>query len=206
MVMLVVALLATVGYVVVLGIRQWLRARTLARLAGERTLRFSRDDAWNLPEQFCDFALMRCGHSARASHISHGRLHGQNIRAFNFRYEVGHGTRRMTRHYGVVVAEMAAPMPETLMWNRHDAEHAPADMHQADREVGCWACTGNGVLADIVRDGALSLAEEGLSVQAQGKHVMFALPGWQGEWWNYTMWLDQVAALLDQMNSVARDA
>jgi hypothetical protein len=195
MAMMVVALLATVVYIVVLGIRQWLQARKLSELAGKRSLRFSRDDPFDLPEALAEFALMKCGHSCRASNVAYGRLDELAVRAFTFRYEVGHGTRRMTRHYGVVVADVARELPELLMWNQHDADHAPADFHQTDRQVDCWTYTGNNVLADIVSDSAGALGEKGLSVQVRGKTVMLALPGRQ----DYTAWLDPARRLLDAM-------
>ncbi len=203
MAMLVVALLATVAYIVVMGIRQWLRARTLSRLAGELQLRFTREDPFDLAESLRDFALMNSGHSCRASHVSHGRLGEMPVRAFNLRYEVGHGTRRLTRHYSVIVADLQRDLPPVLMWNQHDAENMPADIHQVDRQVGCWACTGSGILADTVKDGVTALAEEGLSVEVRGRAAMLALPGRHGPWWNYTLWLDSAKRLLETLAETA---
>jgi hypothetical protein len=189
MAILVVALVATVLYIVAMGIRQRRQARTLARLTAELSLRFSRDDPLELPEALSEFSLVAGGHSARASHVAYGRLDEMDVAAFNFRYEVGHGTRRLTRHYSMFLARVGHDLPPVVMWNTRDPDVTPVDMHRVDQHVAGWACTGSRILADIVKDTAGELAGKGLSVEVRHRQMLLALPGRQSAWWNYTTWL-----------------
>ena len=190
LVILVIALLAAMISFVVMGIRHLGRARVLARHSHERGLRFSREDPFNIPKRYRDFALISCGHSPRACNVSHGRIDLWNVRAFDFRYEVGHGTRRMTCHYSAIIIDTRIDLPDVLMWNDADAEHAPLGVREGDGRVDCWCFTGSCALADVLKNAADSLAPEGLSMQVRGPMLMLTLPAIHRRQWDYTVWMD----------------
>ena len=192
---LVIALVAAMISFVVMGTRHLGRSRTLARHSHERGMRFSREDPFGVPERYRDFALISCGHSPRACNVSHGQIDSWNVRAFDFRYEVGHGTRRMTCHYSVIVIDTQIDFPNVLMWSDADAEHAPLEVRRSDGHVDCWCFTGSGALADVLRNAAGSLVAEGLSMQVRGSMLMVALPAFHRRGWDYTVWMDTAMKL-----------
>ena len=169
-------LVAAVISFAIMGLLQRRRTRRLARKAHEMGMRFSPDDPFNVPRRYAGFAMIGCGHSPRASNVTYGRLDGQPIRAFDFRYEVGHGTRRLTRHYSVIVCEADSPMRPLLMWHEQDAECAPLALHGSDRRVACWRYAGSQAGASALAAVFGPLAEEGLSLQISGTAVMFCVP------------------------------
>ncbi|MGA2265235.1 MAG: hypothetical protein ABSH10_02255 [Phycisphaerae bacterium] len=142
--LLAVPVAAAIAFVVG-GARQVRRRNRLARAAHEADLMFSVEDPFGVPRRYADFALISAGHGARATHVTYGRLGGLPIRAFDFRYEIGHGTRRHTRHYGVVVVEVESPLSPFLLWSRRDGEWAPLAVQQADSVSDGWSCRGEGV-------------------------------------------------------------
>jgi hypothetical protein len=150
---------------VVGGARQVRRRNRLARAAHEAGLLFSVEDPFGVPRRYADFAVISAGHGARATHVTYGRLGGLPIRAFDFRYEIGHGTRRHTRHYGVVVVEVEVPLPPFLLWSNRDGDLAPLAVRQAESESDGWSCRGEGAawaLAHLSGD----LAREASGIEA----------------------------------------
>lgn len=198
---LVIALLAAMISFVVMGIHHLGRARVLARCSHEQGMRFSREDPFNIPKRYRDFALISRGHSPRACNVSHGRIDSWNVRAFEFRYEIGHGTRRLTCHYSAIIIDTQIDLPDVLMWNDADAEHAPLAVREGDGRVDCWCFTGNRELAEVLKNATDSLAAEGLSMQVRGAMLMLALPAIHRQQWDYTGWLD--AAM--QLPGILRD-
>jgi len=146
-ILLVFVLVAACGSFVVMGLMQSRRTRRLRREANELGLRFSVDDPFDVLRRYADFALIGCGHSARAGDVTYGRLGARLVRAFNFRYEVGHGTRRTTRHYNVVVIESEGSFARVLMWNDNDSDAAPLQARAPDGHVGCWSYRGDAEVA-----------------------------------------------------------
>ncbi|MCL2700676.1 MAG: hypothetical protein FWE88_03155 [Phycisphaerae bacterium] len=145
--LLLVLSLAAAGLAVltVVSLRQRRRMR-LARVASDLGFRYSREDLFNVPVRYAEFALVTSGHCLLASNVISGHLEGLAVRAFDFQYEVGHGTRRMTRQYGVVVVEMPSPLPRLLMW--HNGDFTPIPARQATQTRGPWSFLGNAELAD----------------------------------------------------------
>jgi hypothetical protein len=199
MAILVLALLAAGISFLAMGMVQWYRARELAGFSHERSLRFSRDDPFELPVRFGQFALLACGHSPSASNVAYGQCGAWSVKAFDFRYEVGHGTRRMGRYYSVVLIDTSLFLPEVLMWNTADADNAPLGVRQNDGQTGCWVYTGNGVLAEILKDAAGSLGQRGLSLQAHGCVLLLALPTGRRKHLRYNDWLDEGLEIADRL-------
>ncbi len=169
--LLVVLLLAAPAAAVIafavggaMGVR---RRNRLARAAHEAGLLFSADDPFDVPRRYADFALVGAGHGGRATNVTYGRLGGLPIRAFDFRYEIGHGTRRHTRHYAVVVVEADAPLPTFSLWSSRQADLAPLAVRQAEGSLNGWDYRGQGAgraLANLSQD----LARAATGIEAFG--------------------------------------
>ena len=142
-VLLVGVLVASAVSFLVMGLLHHLRTGALARRAHEMAMQFSRDDPFDLPRILSDFALVASGHSPRAENVTYGHLDGRVARAFDFRYEVGHGTGRMTRHYSVITVEARQELDSMLMWHEDDAPAAPISLRLANRRLGRWLYQGS---------------------------------------------------------------
>ncbi|MGC9454949.1 MAG: hypothetical protein ACP5HU_08790 [Phycisphaerae bacterium] len=176
-IVLTVVLLAAVVSVTVMALRQRRRRRRLAQQAHVAGLRFAPEDPFDVALRYRRFALMEAGHSPRAHNVTYGRLHGLPVRAFDFRYEVGHGTRRLTCHYAVTVAETERRLSSVLLWSSGDMQTAPLAVRHCRTCVGPWVCdeaSGAGAkLASAVAD----FGADGGSIQACGGTVMLCRPG-----------------------------
>jgi len=201
-VLLIGVLAAAVCVFAVMGLLQYYRTRSLGRHANEAGLRFSPADPFRIPCRYADFALIGRGHSVRAENVTYGWLNGWPIRAFDLRYEIGHGTRRITRHYHVFVAETAGALPSVLMWNLHDAEASPLVFRQAGEQKACWDCLGNEKLIDAFVEICRPLADRGLSLQISGLTLMFCMPQ-RSRRGSYSHYLPEVAKILDAAGSSA---
>jgi len=198
-VLLVGVLVASVVSFAIMGLLQRRRTRRIARKAHEMGMRFSSDDPFDMPRRYAGFALMGSGHSPKAGNVTYGRLDGQPVRAFDFRYEVGHGTRRLTRHYSVIVSETDTPTPPVLMWHEQDAECAPLAVRSSDRQTACWRYVGSEAIASALAEACMPLAEDGLSLQIFGTAVMFCVPKRRGG--RYTDRLGEVMAVVARIRS-----
>jgi hypothetical protein len=197
MAILTAALLATAASFVVMGIRQKRHTRRLAGRAGEKGLHFSSDDPFDIPERYRRFALLSCGHSPRARNVTHGRLDALPLRAFEFHYEIGHGTRRTTCRYSAVIVDMQTEADDLMMWNHSDAQQAPLETRQVHGEVGCWSFRGSARLAQRLAQTAGGLAAEGLSLQVLGAEVLFCLPEAPSRGRDYFDWLNEAELLAE---------
>jgi hypothetical protein len=170
---LVLLMAAAVGSFVVMGLGQRRRRRALARQAHEWGMMFAAEDPFDIPRRYANFGLIRSGHSPRAYNVIYGRREGVAVRLFDFRYEIGHGTHRLTRHYVVVVAEIAASLPNVVLWHEADAEGAPLETRQVDGHVGSWSYRGADAEALRLGRACEPLAQRRLSVEAHGQTMMF---------------------------------
>ena len=174
--LLVAVLVAAVASFIIMGLMQIRRTRALAREAHELGLRFSPGDPFDIPRRYAHFALIGSGHGPRASNVTHGRLSGRPVRAFDFRYEAGHGTQRVARHYNVIVLETDGDLPELWMWNDNDAESAPLRSASGPRRVACWTYTGDGELAGALSEALEPLGPDGTSFEANSTGLMIFTP------------------------------
>jgi len=170
---LIGVLVATVITFAVMRLRQLLRTRSLSRSAQELGMRFSAEDPFDVPRRYADFALMDNGHGPHADNVTYGRLKGRRVRAFDFRYELGHGPRRVTRQYSVIVVETDRSLGRVLMWNDHDAEFAPLSARSSDGRQGCWAYRGSAVLARRIAGALEGTGQTNMSMQSCGSVLMF---------------------------------
>jgi len=176
-VLLVGVLAAAVVAFAVTGALQRRRTRALARKAHEMGMRFSPTDPFDVPRRYAQFALISAGHSPRANNVIYGGVKGLPLRMFDFRYEVGHGTRRMARHYSVVMVETDQAPPPMLMWNDLDAGNAPLDILWAELHLAGWTCLGDETLAETLADVCRPMAAEGVSVQVCRTTLMLCASG-----------------------------
>lgn len=194
-VILMMTLLAASISFTVMGLRHWAHTKSLARHAHKRGILFSREDPFDIPIRFGEFAIISCGHSPRAYNVMHGQLGRWGVRAFTFRYEVGHGTRRTARHYGIVVVEMNCELSDVLMWNTSVDDQVPLEVRNSNGQVLCWSFVGSKKMADVVSSSALGLGEKGLSIQIRENYLMLAMPDFGSGQWDYTSWIDEVLAV-----------
>ncbi len=169
--LLVVALGGSVVSFLVMARRQRRRSRALARQAHQLDLRFSRDDPFDLPGLYGRFAMIAGGHSPHAHNVAYGRVGGRSVRAFDFRYECGHGISRLVRHYNVVVVEMERALSPVLMWHEQDVAAAPLALQRQHWRLESWLCRGDRATAKALR----IVGEDSLSprsMETQGSAVM----------------------------------
>ena len=166
---------AVITFAVITIVRVRRTSRT-AREAGEMEMRFSPEDPFDVPRRYADFALIGGGHSPKADNVTHGRIGGRYVRAFDFRYEVAHGTHRITRHYAVVIVELHRALPEVLMWNDDDTDSAPLQVRCGGGRIGCWSYRGEEELGRTLLEAAGGVADMGTSMQTCGNLFMLFAP------------------------------
>lgn len=174
--LLVGVLVAAVITFAVMGLADVRRRRRLARAAHQQGRRFFPDDPYDMPRRYAEFALVSSGHSARASHVTDGRLAGRCVRAFDFRCELGHGPRRMTRHYSVVSADGLEVPEAVLMWPDNDAEFAPLAARGGEGRIGCWSFQGSRRLAAALAAAWRGSPDAEPSIEARGSALILAAP------------------------------
>ena len=169
-VLVVLLLAAPVAAGVGFAIGGWLQVRRrdrLARTAHEAGLLFSAEDPFDAPRRYVRFAMIGGGHSGRAANVTYGRVRGFAVRAFDFRYEVGHGTRRQGRRYAVIAVEDLGAFPPVLLWRRRDADLAPLAARQTAGRAGEWDCRGDRAAQVVAQlPEALAAAVTGVEVLA----------------------------------------
>jgi len=167
---------ASVVSFVFMGVRQLRRTNSLARKAHGMGLHFSPSDLFDVPHRYGDFALISRGHGSRAHNVTHGHFGRLPVRAFDFLYEVGHATRRMTRHYSVIVAKANVALGGVVMWNLDDAPAAPLSAGTSAGRVDKWACCGDLKLARVLARACGPLGDQAVSMEARDDTVMFCIP------------------------------
>ena len=185
---------------VVLGLLNRRRTRHLARWANGKGMRFSAGDIFAVSRRYARFAIVGAGHSPQASNVTYGRCNGLPVRAFDFRYEIGHGTRRLTKHYGVIVIETDRPLPKALVWHETDVDCAPMPIRAANRRLDGWRFAGDERAALALVEACRMLQPEAVSAEAEGKALMFCMPlhRWKRD---YVEHMDTIALIGDQIAS-----
>jgi hypothetical protein len=182
LVILIGALVAGVCVLGVMGVRRWRRRRMLVRTASSLGLSFSVADRSDLPRRFGRFALLSAGHSQRAENVLLGRWGRRRVRAFDYRYEIGHGAARQTLRCWVVLAEgQPPPQPgeSLLLWRGESLAEAPLGPRDCRRRCKgkAWA-VGSGdsrraeALADVLPAGDEPAADRPDTVQIHGGEAL----------------------------------
>lgn len=158
----------------------------LARRAMDLGLRFSVEDPFDVVCRYADFALIRSGHSPNAHNFTYGQLEGWPVRTFDFRYEVGHGTRRTMRRYSVILLQTRLPLASVLIWQEAPArmgrqwvldgpDFAPIAVKDVDGQIGPWKYVGDGQLGARLAEVYREVAQAGTCIQVQGSTILIAL-------------------------------
>jgi hypothetical protein len=178
--LLCVLAIAVVSFLV-MGVRHARRAQILAGFAYDQGLRFSREDSLGIVRAYRGYALIRSGHSPRASSVIHGHVEGRQVRAFDFRYEAGHGPKRICRNYHVVVVSGPSELPPAILWNVRDAAWTPLEVQPSTWRSGDWLCQGSDRVVQAARRRlGEELLEMGVSVQVAGRDILLCAPA--GRW------------------------
>ena len=159
---------------VFMGLTMVRRTRRLARAAHERGMRFFRDDPYDVPRRYAGSAVISAGHSPRANNVIDGRFNGRPVRAFDFRCELGHGTRRMTRHYAVMAFEADRASEPLLMWQTSEEETPPLAARSPDGQLGRWQYRGNRRLAEALASSCEGLGDAPVSMEVRGTALIAA--------------------------------
>ena len=199
MAVLAVSFFAVVIACSILGVRLFYRSRKLSLLSTKMGLKFSREDLDNLSLKYHEFALFALGHSPRASNIMNGLIDARNVCAFDLRYEIGHGTRRVCRYYQVLVVELSGDYSDLVMWNDQDIGVVPLVIRKIDGRVGCWTYAGNEQYAMVIMDIAADLADTGMCLQVKDNRLLMCIPVLAGK--NYAVWLRQSLALVSELST-----
>ena len=174
-ILLAVLAAATVVFAVT-GILHRRRVGILSRVANRCGLRFSSDDPFDVPRSYADFVPVACGHSARARNVTYGRWHGLPIRSFDFRYEAGHGTQRLTRNFVVVVVQLEHAVPPVLMWNTLDAMCPPLEAVRCVDKISVWMCRGDEAMVRNLAQVLAPLERQAVCLQTRADQVMLWMP------------------------------
>jgi hypothetical protein len=170
---LVGAVLAVMAH---LGWAERRRRTGLARLAYPLGLQYSEEDLFDLTGRYLGFVLPSAGHSPRAENVVYGRYGDWHLRAFDYHFEVGHGTRRLSRRYGVMAVDTDWDFPRALLWHVDDLGHAPLAAAQAGARIGPWQASGEGAFAAALAEAFSAFAAEPASIQTLQQTVMVFAP------------------------------
>ena len=198
--LLIGVLVLSVCILAVMGVGRHCRVVALARQAHRMRMRFSPGDPFDVPRRYAAFDLIRSGHSPHANNVTHGQLSGWALRAFDFRYELGHGMRRLTRQYGVIVIETNRPLGSVLLWHEGDRQDGPGATRPHRRRHACWICQGPEDLAARLAELCWPVAGDRASIQTCGSVLMFCLPS-RGRWPDYAAGLEKVGAILEGLGA-----
>ncbi|MCP4379142.1 MAG: hypothetical protein GY794_23595 [bacterium] len=174
--LLIGVLVASVVSFIVMGLGQLRRTGALARKACELDMHFSPGDPFDVPRRYGGFALISSGHGPRAYNVTHGHVRGVPVRAFDFRYEVAHATRRITRHYAVVVVQTRIPSEKLVMWNVDDIQAVPLSSAVGSMRIGKWICSGDMDLARTLIEPDGPLVDQAISTEVRNGMIMFCIP------------------------------
>ena len=175
-ILLLGVLAGAMAFFAVMGMAQVRRTRALARRAHAMGMQFSEDDPFDVPRRYAHMALVGAGHSPRADNVTYGRLDALPVRAFDFRYEAGHGPRRVTRHYSVVAADADTDLPAAIIWHEDDKDFAPLQTNLLAARVDCWSCVGGSDFARELAEACRPLTGQPVSAETRGATMMLCVP------------------------------
>lgn len=180
LIILLGALLAGLGALGWLARSQRRRRLGLSRSAHEVGMRFSATDIFQLSRRYACFVLAQAGHSPVAENVLYGRFDRWQMRLFDYRFEAGHGPRRMVRRYSVIVAETDLHAPRTILWDSRDEQPPPLVVQQPQGQMGRWWVVQGREYAAPLAAAFDEMAAEPLHIQAQdGMIIACSARRWQ---------------------------
>ncbi|MCK4624807.1 MAG: BatA domain-containing protein [Phycisphaerae bacterium] len=175
---LILILALGVGIVVLIWMG-WSRRRRLnmlSRKAGEMGMRFSANDPFDMARRHSGFILASAGHSGRAENIIHGRYDGWHLRAFDYYFEVGHGSRRLSRRYSVIAADTDLDLGDVLMWSDDDTDNVPLIARTPTGRIGQWMVISGMEFAETVADAFSDYHDQPVDLQINNRSVIICSP------------------------------
>jgi len=145
MAVIVLMILLVLSSAVYLSVKAFVlhrRVGGLARIAHAHGMLFAADDPFEIPLRYGCFTLFSAGHSQRASCVTYGRGGGRPVRAFDLRYELGHGTQRQVRHFGAMVVEVPNSLDPAMAW-REQRANEPLSLLYKTGQQGQWCFGGS---------------------------------------------------------------
>lgn len=173
---LIVALGAGMVVLAWMGCSRRRRLTALARTAHEMGMRFSPDDPFDLTRHYSGLILASAGHSGRAENVIFGRYDGWALRAFDYYFEVGHGTRRLSRRYGIIAADTDLDLPDVLMWSGDDSEHIPLAVSSPLGRSGRWLIITGMAFAPTLAEAFSNYPDRPIDLQIDNGSVMICSP------------------------------
>lgn len=166
-------------------------------------LRFSPDDPFDVPHRYRQFPVICSGHSPLAENVSYGRVDGWPVRAMQFHNEIGHGTRRQTKNYSIIVFEVDSPLPSAALWNNRDLSDAPLEVRNASQHLEYWTYSGDEEFCRQISRLAEDLGKDGFNIQTLGQSIFFSVLEKRSEGF-YTDYLKPIIAVLENLPQAAR--
>ena len=157
----------------------WSRRRrlmALARTAHEMGMRFSPDDPFDMTRHYSEFVLASAGHSGRAENVIFGRYEGWILRTFDYYFEVGHGTRRLSRRYSVIATDTDLDLPDLLMWSADDTDHVPLAVGDPVGRAGQWMVISGMKFAPTMAEAFGNYSDKPVDLQINNRSVMICSP------------------------------
>ena len=202
-IVLLVGMLALMtGAFVFLGHQQYRRRHVVSEFVTQRGMEYRRTDVHRLAGGYEDLAVLSAGHARRADNVAWGRSGDFPMVAFDFRYEVGHGLRRMTRFYAVVVVDMRTTIAPVLMWHQADLEGAPLHAKLSDRREAPWVFSGDVDVAARLAAACKPLDELTPSMQVLDGVLLLCCPA-QRSGQEYTRLLDHAQSVAHRLTNHA---
>ncbi len=161
---------------VVMAASQWRRRVAWRQAATECSLKFSSQDIFDLVRRYAGFALMQAGHSAYADNVIHGKLSGWSFRAFDYRFEAGHGPQRVTRRYCVVAAETPLYLAGASVWRDVELDSPAGLTSTAAPQETDWGVAGDAEAAAMLTGCWPAEGSQAIWMQAAEGVVLFATP------------------------------
>jgi len=160
-----------------MALSQWRRRVAWRRAAGECDLKFSLQDIFDLPRRYAGLSLMQAGHSAYADNLIYGRLDEWFLRAFDYRFEAGHGPQRVTRRYCVVAAETQLSLAGASAWRDVELDSPAALLSMGPSPAAGWHAAGDAGVAAALAACWPAEGAKAIWIQANEGVVLFATPG-----------------------------
>jgi hypothetical protein len=200
---LVAALAVGLAALAWLGVSQRLRQGRLAMAADQLGLRFSATDPFEISRRYGGFVLAGAGHSPRAENVIYGRYGRRQMRAFDFLFELGHGGRRVTRRYSVVLAEIDHPAGSALLWHEQDCDHPPLAVQAAQGRLGPYLVVHGQELAPLLVEAFGAPGNQPMSIQLEAGTLLTLAPvRWRAA--DLPARLEALAAAIEHLHAMAK--
>ncbi len=152
------------------------RLRRLGHLAELQGLRAAGRDFMGLPARYAKCLLMQSGHSAYAENLLFGRTGNCFLRAFDLRFEAGHGPQRQSCLVTVVAAETMRARPSVAIWRDEPAAAALLCMENLAAGQDGWIRVGDEATAEELA-AAWPAQLRPVTLLTAGKSILAACPG-----------------------------